>query len=64
MLPSRIDAPLPFAIQNRIVPLRSEDGVEFDVSLVAMPFEQRMMERASDWPVPDHGTVRTCEPED
>ena len=59
MLPSRIDDPLPFAIQNRIVLLRNEDGVEFDVSLGALPFEHRMMERASDWTVPDHETVRT-----
>lgn len=60
----RIDNFLEFAVANRIVLLESEEGLGIDLSLGGLPFEQRMMERASDWEVAEHGTIRTCSAED
>jgi hypothetical protein len=61
---SRIDNPIPFAIQNRIVLVEDKRGIGIDLSLGALPFEERMMQRASVWVIPEHGELRTCSPED
>jgi hypothetical protein len=61
---SRIDAPIPFAIQNRIVLLISEIGTGIDVSLGGLPYEERMVNRSSSWFVDGHGEIRTCSAED
>jgi len=61
---SRVENPIPFAIQNRIVLLESRNGVGIDLSLGGLPFEERMIGRSSDWDVPDHGIVKTCSAED
>ena len=61
---SRIDAPIPFALQNRIVLLESELGTGIDVSLGGLPFEERMVDRASVWHVQGHGQIGTCSAED
>lgn len=60
----RIDDFLTFAVVNRIVLLESDAGLGIDLSLGGLPFEERMMERASDWEVAEHGTIRTCSAED
>lgn len=62
--PSRIDDPIPFAIQNRILLLEDKRGVGIDISLGALPFEERMIQRSSNWIIPDHGTIRTCSADD
>lgn len=49
-----------FAMRNRIALLMTSDGVGVDVSFGAIPFEERVIERASDWVIPDHGTIKTC----
>lgn len=61
---SRIDNPLEFALQNRILLLKSPNGADIDLSLGALPFEQRLIERSSEWHVPRHGIIRTCSAED
>ena len=61
---ARIDTPIPFAMQNRIVLLESELGTGIDVSLGGLPFEERMVDRASVWHVAGHGQICTCSAED
>lgn len=61
---SRIENPIQFAIQNRIVLLKSPEGIGIDLSLGGLPFEERMIERASFWTVPQHGKIRTCSADD
>ena len=61
---SRIDNPIEFAIQNRIVLLQTTSGIGVDLSLGGLPYEQRMIDRSSDWKIPQHGTIRTCSAED
>ena len=60
----RIDDFLTFAVVNRIVLLESNEGLGIDLSLGGLPYEERMIERASDWAVAGHGTIRTCSAED
>ena len=61
---SRIEDPHEFAMQNRILLLRSENGTNIDLSFGALPLEERLVERASEWTVPRHGIIRTCSAED
>jgi len=61
---SRIEDPREFAIQNRILLLQSEHGTNIDLSLGALPFEERVVDRSSEWTVPRHGIIRTCSAED
>ncbi len=61
---SRIDNPHEFAMQNRILLLQSQEGTNIDLSFGALPFEERLIERSSEWPVPRHGIIRTCSAED
>ncbi|MCP4169698.1 MAG: nucleotidyl transferase AbiEii/AbiGii toxin family protein [Fuerstiella sp.] len=62
--PGRMEDVVSFAEQNRIALLKTQDGIGLDVSLGALPFEERLMERASDWTIPEYGAVRTCSAED
>jgi hypothetical protein len=52
-----------FALQHRVLLLRSESGVPIDIALGGIPFEERCVGRASDF---DFGEVRllTCSAED
>ncbi|MEX1026837.1 MAG: DUF6036 family nucleotidyltransferase [Candidatus Paceibacterota bacterium] len=61
---ARIENAPAFAIENRILLLESADGLGIDLSLGGMPYEQRMVDRASFWIVPEHGRIRTCSAED
>ncbi|MEO2036015.1 MAG: nucleotidyl transferase AbiEii/AbiGii toxin family protein [Planctomycetaceae bacterium] len=61
---ARIEDVVNFAQQNRIALLKTEEGIGLDVSLGALPFEERVMERSSDWIIPEYGTIRTCSAED
>lgn len=49
-----------FAEYNRIALLVTKEGVGVDVSLGALPFEERVISRATDWLIPDYGNIRTC----
>lgn len=39
----------PFAVQHRVLLLRTGSGVDIDVALGALPFEERTIQRASSW---------------
>lgn len=53
-----------FAMANRVVLLRSDDGVPIDVALGALPFEERAVERATDFEYSPGWSLRTCGAED
>lgn len=61
---SRHPNPLAFALEARILLLQDLSGTEIDLSLGGMPFEERMMERSSDWNILGHSSLRTCSAED
>lgn len=53
-----------FALQRRVLLLRTATGVSVDVALAAFPFELQVLDRASDWEMLPGITVRTCSAED
>lgn len=53
-----------FALNNRVLLLRSDGGVPIDVALGAIPFEERAVERASAFVVQDNVELTTCSAED
>ena len=61
---SRVPNPQQFALQHRIVLLKDIHGFGIDVSLGGLPFERRMIQRASNWDAPENGSIRTCSAED
>ncbi len=52
-----------FALQHRTLLLAASNGIHVDVSLGAMPFEERSTRRASAFDVGD-GSITTCSAED
>jgi hypothetical protein len=61
--PRRPDARL-FALQHRVVLMRSGAGVPIDAALGAMPFEERAVARASAFALQDGAELTTCSAED
>jgi len=61
---SRHPSPLSFVIEARILLLQDQSGTDIDLSLGGMPFEERMIERSSDWNVLGQGSLKTCSAED
>jgi hypothetical protein len=53
-----------FAIQHRVLLAKTLAGIDVDVALGALPFEERSVERASDWRLDDAGAIATCAAED
>jgi len=53
-----------FALQNRVVLLRSESGIPIDVALGAMPFEERATDRATDFVLQGGVALTMCSAED
>jgi len=53
-----------FALQNRVLLLRASNGIALDVSLGAMPFEQRAIERSSLFEIGEMVALTTCSAED
>jgi hypothetical protein len=60
----RVADPRGFALEHRVVLLRSPSGVGLDVALGGLPFEASAVDRASDFDFPDGITLRTCSAED
>jgi hypothetical protein len=60
----RINEGRAFALQNRVMLLMAEDGTEIDLALGALPFEERTMERASEFEFLPGMVLRTCSAED
>jgi hypothetical protein len=53
-----------FAIERRILLLKSPDGIGIDVSLAALPFEERFIQRSAAAEVMKGTRLRLCSPED
>jgi hypothetical protein len=53
-----------FALDRRVLLLRSRTGVGLDVALGALPFEERVVERSSSFDYPPKVSLRTCSAED
>ncbi len=60
----RIEDAREFALRNRVLLLRSAAGVPIDVSLGAMPFEERAVGRGSPFAVDQDRSILTCSAED
>ncbi|MBI3324480.1 MAG: nucleotidyltransferase, partial [Candidatus Omnitrophica bacterium] len=61
--PARTGDPVAFAKETRVLPLVTRDGVQIDVIIGQLPFEQEAIQRAALQPI--QGTaVRVCQPED
>ncbi len=53
-----------FALRYRALLLEASNGVPLDLSLGAMPFEERAVERASPFAIGEDASLRTCSAED
>ncbi len=53
-----------FALRYRVLLLEARNGVPLDVSLGAMPFEERAVARATPWAVGQEQALVTCSAED
>lgn len=53
-----------FALDRRVLLLRSRRGVGLDVALGALPFEERVVQRASLFAYAPNVSLRTCSAED
>jgi hypothetical protein len=60
----RIENARAFALQHRVLLLRSEDGIGVDVALGGLPFEERAIERATDFEFLPGLKLCTCSAED
>ncbi len=61
---SRIENPVDFAVQARILLLQDLSGNGIDLALGGMPYEDRLIERSTMWGIPGRGEIRTCSAED
>ena len=61
---TRIDAPIQFALENRVVLLKTENNIGIDISLAALPFEEKMITRASLHEFYNDISLLTCSAED
>ena len=57
--PRRPDAKA-FALDKRVLLLKTQEGVEVDVALAAIPFEVEALEMASSWEIVPSVRLRTC----
>jgi hypothetical protein len=62
--PGRIPDAREFAVQNRVLLLRSADGVGLDISLGGLPYEERVVHRSSLFAYSDQVALQTCSAED
>jgi hypothetical protein len=53
-----------FALAARVLLLQSVDGIGIDIALGALPFEERVMDRASEYEFIRQCRLRTCSAED
>ena len=62
--PGRIPDTAEFAHRSRVLLLQSEQGIPIDISLGALPFEERVVDRASLFRFLDTVSLNTCSAED
>jgi Nucleotidyl transferase AbiEii toxin, Type IV TA system len=63
LAPRRPDA-REFALLHRVLLARTTDGIDVDIALGALPFEERTVARASRWEIRSGVTLTTCSAED
>jgi len=61
---SRIDDPVTFALNNRVLLLSASNGVAVDISLSGLPFEDEMIRRATYFKFSPDCSLITCSAED
>ena len=60
----RIEDAFEFAVKNRILLVRAANGIDMDISLGGLPFEERMVRRSSEFLFTEENPIRTCSAED
>ena len=60
----RVQSPREFALEHRVVLVKTGDGVGIDIALGGLPFEINAVGRASDFEFASGERVRTCSAED
>jgi hypothetical protein len=63
LLPRRADARA-FAIQHRVLLAKTRSEIDVDIALGALPFEERSVERATEWAIGSGASIITCSAED
>ena len=63
LLPRRDDA-REFALRHRVLLARTAEGVDVDIALGALPFEERTVARATPWEIREGLALTTCSAED
>lgn len=61
---SRIDDPITFALNNRVLLLSASNGVAVDISLSGLPFEDEMIRRSTPFKFSPDCSLITCSAED
>jgi len=61
---ARIDDAHRFAMENRVLLIRGSNGVDIDVALAGLPFEEQMMQRSSAFQFAPEVSLITCSAED
>lgn len=49
----RLENTREFALKNRVLLARTQSGIDVDIALGGLPFEERTIQRASDWKTGD-----------
>ncbi len=62
--PGRIADARRFALDRRVLLIEASNGIPIDMSLGGLPFEERVIERSSDFPIASRAVLRTCSAED
>ena len=62
--PQRVEDAASFALRHRVLLLKSARGIPIDVSLAALPFEERVIERATAYRYLAEIRLLTCSAED
>lgn len=53
-----------FALQSRVLLLKDDSGIPFDIALGALPFEEHCVARATPWKINEKDSLITCCAED
>lgn len=61
---ARIAEAREFALRNRVILIRNSHGIPIDIALGALPFEERCVERSSEFDFHDAVLLRVCSAED
>jgi hypothetical protein len=61
---ARVQDPVEFALRNRVLLLVTDSGIGIDVALGAIPYEERLVARATPFEFFSGVSLRTCSAED